>query len=170
MKDQKIPGQRENRQRARLCLRPFGSAHGQLGGGWWPRSTDLVTELETLAAAIRSRFGSPGQVHYHASMWAPVPPQADVDGQNVRLVDVRSLDSHTVVLLGASARRLRLLVVPPTVHRGTAHAVLRASAVANHTTSAEDILASNGVLDSDSGEALTAGRHSVNGMPGTGHR
>lgn len=150
MKNQHSPEQQDHRKRVRLSLRSSDSAPGQLDGGWWPRSTKLLAELETLAAAVRSRIGPLDQVQYRPDMWTPSPAQTHVDGLNVRLTGARSMDPQTILVRGTGARQLRLLVIPPTVHHGVAHAVLRASTTAGPTTTAADILASNGALDSDS--------------------
>jgi hypothetical protein len=55
----------------RLRLKPAHRSCGFVQGAWWPRSTDLSSELPSLLAALSLRFGSIDSVLYHESDWSP---------------------------------------------------------------------------------------------------
>jgi len=130
----------------RLRMKPPGAALGSVDGGWWPWSDDLVAELPVLVAALGARVGPVNRVSYHLDTWGTMARKAPVDGRMVRFEGFRSIDRHTVVVIGSDHRRVSLLVVPPDAPEGAARAALRSAAGHDSTASVADILAGNGVL------------------------
>jgi uncharacterized protein DUF5994 len=57
----------------RLRLKPARHRCGFVHGAWWPRSTQLTTELPLLLAAFASRLGRFDRAVYDENVWAPAP-------------------------------------------------------------------------------------------------
>ena len=57
----------------RMRLKPAHRSCGFVQGAWWPRSTELASELQSLLAALSLRIGSIDSVLYHESDWSPAP-------------------------------------------------------------------------------------------------
>jgi hypothetical protein len=129
----------------RLQMKPAGAARGHVAGGWWPWSNDPAAEFPVLVAALGAWVGPVNRVSYHLDTWGTVARKAPVDGRMVRFEGFRSIDPHTVVVIGSDHRRVSLLVVPPGIPGGAARAVLRSAADRDSTAGVADILASNGV-------------------------
>ena len=130
----------------RLRMKPDGAARGYVDGGWWPRSTDPAAEFPMLVSALGPWVGPVSRVSYHLDTWGSVARKVLVGGRIVRLEGFRSMDPHTVVVIGSDYRRVSLLVVPPDLPEGIARAVLRSAAGSDSIGSVGQILASNGVL------------------------
>jgi hypothetical protein len=130
----------------RLRMKPDGAARGYVDGGWWPWSIDPAAEFPMLVSALGPWVGPVSRVTYHLDTWGSVARKVLVGGRIVRLEGFRSMDPHTVVVIGSDYRRVSLLVVPPDIPAGVAGAVLRSAAGNDSTGSVEQILASNGVL------------------------
>lgn len=129
----------------RLQMKPAGAARGHVSGGWWPWSDDPAREFPVLVAAMGAWVGTVNRVSYHLDSWGEMARKAPVDGRMVRFEGFRSMDPHTVVVIGSDHRRVSLLVVPPGVAGGAARAALRAAADSDSTAGAEEILTSNGI-------------------------
>jgi hypothetical protein len=54
----------------RMRLKPAHLSCGFVQGAWWPRSTELTSELPSLLAALSLRVGSIDSVLYHESDWS----------------------------------------------------------------------------------------------------
>jgi len=67
----------------RLRLKPAHSSCGFVQGAWWPRSTELGSELPSLLAALSLRGGSIDSVLYHENDWSPAPPSIKHQGDQV---------------------------------------------------------------------------------------
>ncbi|MBE1468255.1 DUF5994 family protein [Kibdelosporangium phytohabitans] len=134
----------DSRTAPRLEMKPEGAAGGHVDGGWWPRSKDPGEEFPALLAALGTWVGPVSRVSYHLGTWSGIERKVTIDGRAVRFEGFHSMDHDTVVVIGADARRVSLLVVPPDTPGGMARAVLRASSALDSTASAADILASNG--------------------------
>jgi Family of unknown function (DUF5994) len=57
----------------RMRLKPAHRSCGFVQGAWWPRSTELASELPSLLAALSLRVGLIDSVLYHESDWSPAP-------------------------------------------------------------------------------------------------
>ncbi|MFD8737370.1 DUF5994 family protein [Streptomyces sp. NPDC059618] len=97
---------------------PTQSAQGhmprRIDGVWWPRSSDLVSELPRLLAGLPSGCGQVSSVLVDEAVWDPFPGRLLVADQVVRLR--RTTGRHvpsTVCLLAPGRGRWDLLVVPP---------------------------------------------------------
>ena len=88
-------------------------------GAWWPRSTELTSELPSLLAALSLRVGSIDSVLYHESDWSPAPLSIKHQGDQV-ILGAHQEWPNVVSLFGPRFGRLELLVVPP--HTESAHA------------------------------------------------
>ncbi|WP_434446799.1 DUF5994 family protein [Lentzea sp. E54] len=129
----------------RLRMKPAGAALVPVAGGWWPRSDDPAAEFPALIAALAAWVGPVNRLSYHLDTWGTVPRKAPVDGRTVRFEGFRSIDPHTVVVIGSDHRRVNLLVVPPGIPAGPARAALRSAADRDSTANVADILAGDGV-------------------------
>ncbi|GAA5169234.1 MULTISPECIES: DUF5994 family protein [Amycolatopsis] len=132
----------------RLQMKPAGAARGFVDGGWWPHSNDPAAEFPALVVALGASVGPVSRMSYHLDTWDAVARKMPVQGRVVRFGGFRSMDTHTVEVIGSDGRRVSLLVVPPGTPGGTARAVLRSAAASDSTASVADILASNGVTPS----------------------
>jgi hypothetical protein len=103
----------------RLQLKPAHRSCGFVQGAWWPRSTELTSELPSLLAALRLRVGSTDRVHFHESNWSPAPLSIRDHGDQIILCADQE-GPNIVSLFGPRFGRLELLVVPP--HTDPAHA------------------------------------------------
>jgi hypothetical protein len=130
----------------RLQMKPAGAALKPVAGGWWPWSDNPAAEFPALIAALGAWVGPVIRVTYHLDTWGEVARKAPVDGRMVRFEGFRTIDPHTVVVIGSDRRRVSLLVVPPGIPAGVASAVLRSVADRDSTASVADILSANGVL------------------------
>jgi hypothetical protein len=96
----------------RLALRPEPPVSPYLDGAWWPRSTNLATELPGLAASLSHRLGQVNLVGYHDDAWTDTPEQVEIAGRTVELQGFTSDEPNSVVLVG-KAHHIALLVIPP---------------------------------------------------------
>ncbi len=69
----------------RLRLKPAHRSCGFVQGTWWPRSTELTSELPTLLAALSLRVGAIDCVLYHEDDWSPAPLNIEHQGDHVSL-------------------------------------------------------------------------------------
>lgn len=132
----------------RLQMKPASVARGFVDGGWWPQSEDPDAEFPALAVALAARVGPVSRMSYHLDTWHAVARKMTIQGRMVRFGGFRSMDAHTVEVIGSDGRRVTLLVVPPGTPGGAARAVLRSAAGDDSTASVADILTSNGVTPS----------------------
>src|SRR3954466_3607878 len=97
----------------RMRLKPAHRSCGFVQGAWWPRSTELGSELPALLAALSLRFGSIDSVLYHESDWPPPPLSIKHQGDEV-IVSANQECPNVISLFGPRFGRLDLLVVSPT--------------------------------------------------------
>ncbi|MFI0960160.1 DUF5994 family protein [Streptomyces sp. NPDC021080] len=101
--------------RLRLAAQPAqGHMPRRIDGAWWPRSTDLTSELPRLLGALPPAWGQVSSVLVDEAVWDPFPGRLLVADQVVRLR--RTTSQHapsTVCLLAPGRGRWDLLVVPP---------------------------------------------------------
>ena len=97
----------------RLRLKPGRPASGFVHGGWWPRSTQLATELPGLLADLATRLGRIDRVVYDESFWVSTPLRIEVGGRSVILEASRDQSINSLSVIGQHFGKLVLLVVPP---------------------------------------------------------
>jgi Family of unknown function (DUF5994) len=123
----------------RIRLGPLTAQQTLLDGGWWPRSTDVYTELPDLVRAIDHRCGLVRRVVLSTAGWADHPRHIRVDGRTIR---VRFFDSQPITLATAmcdGGDRIDLLVVAPGESIDTAEAAMAMAATAENAVLPEDI-------------------------------
>jgi hypothetical protein len=96
----------------RMRLKPAHRSCGFVQGAWWPRSTELASELASLLAALSLRVGSIDSVLYHESDWSPAPLSIKHQGNQV-IASAHQEWPNVVSVFGPRFGRLDLLVVPP---------------------------------------------------------
>ena len=96
----------------RIRLKPAHRSCGFVQGAWWPRSTELTSELPSLLAALSLRVGSIDSVLYHESDWSPAPLSIKHQGDQV-ILSAHQEWPNVVSVFGPRFGRLDLLVVPP---------------------------------------------------------
>ncbi|MFD5520138.1 DUF5994 family protein [Streptomyces sp. NPDC127066] len=101
--------------RLRLSAQPAqGRMPRRIDGAWWPRSTDLTSELPRLLGGLPPGWGHISSVLVDEAVWAPFPGRLLVADQLVRLHRATSRHApSTVCLLAPGRGRWDLLVVPP---------------------------------------------------------
>jgi uncharacterized protein DUF5994 len=112
----------------RLELIDPRASHSTLDGAWWPRTTDLGTELAPLLEELSRRGIRATRVAFNPDSWAEAPRRLRVGDRTVRLGWFRHLDPHLLNLTGDLRRgRVDLLVVPPDSTRTTARRAFSAA-------------------------------------------
>jgi hypothetical protein len=129
------PGRRP--LRLRLAEHP---GQGQLDGGWWPRSRDLVVELRELVDDFPPSRGRISRVIFSPPDWDPAPRRIPVANGHVRAGSFPGVDTHVVDLKLSDRSVLRLLVVPPDLSADQGDEALLAAATSGHGHSAASIL------------------------------
>ena len=100
----------------RLRLKPADQRFGSVQGGWWPRSTQLTTELPLLLAALWSRLGRFDRVVYDQNAWAPAPLHLRFRSSEVVLDSSADRSINTISLI-RKARRKRCPPGGPPIHQ-----------------------------------------------------
>jgi quercetin dioxygenase-like cupin family protein len=86
----------------------------ELDGVWWPRSLDLVAELQPLLEALPTNGRHARGVMYNLGAWNEAPHKVTIDGRVIKLGGYRMLDPDVVHLTASgTSRPLVLRVVPP---------------------------------------------------------
>ena len=111
----------------RWQLTPHALTSKRLDGAWWPRSTQLSTELPALVTALSERLGELAVVGYHRNAWTPVPEQLRVAGETITLPGLTS-DEPATHLADRYGRCVTLQVIPPAAHGAVARETLDAAA------------------------------------------
>jgi hypothetical protein len=108
------PSPAGRRDAVRLALIDPPAARTTLDGAWWPRTSDLSTELPPLLEELSRRGIRATRVAYNPDAWAAAPRRLRVGDRTVRLGWFRHLDPQLLDLTGDLGRgRVDLLVVPP---------------------------------------------------------
>jgi hypothetical protein len=123
----------------RLRLKPAHRSCGFVQGAWWPRSTELATELPSLLAALSLRVGSIDSVLYHESNWSPAPLSINHRGDQV-IVSADQEWPNVVSVFGPRFGRLDLLVVPPYTEPTFAYSAVMAAASVNDASTPDQLL------------------------------
>lgn len=110
----------------RLALCGHSTLPDTVDGAWWPKSTDLKTELPDLVAVFGRWLGPVHRVVYDRSTWQPAPSRI-IRGHSAIAVDPYSLvASDTIYLMGTHSRNAVLYVVPPETAADVVHRILGA--------------------------------------------
>jgi len=120
----------------RLQFDPNEPAELYLDGAWWPRSTELSSELPPLLTALTARLGPVVLIGYRRGAWDPAPDHLDLAGHAVHLQGFVSSDPPTLVLVDDSGGRVTIRVVPPETDGATAAELM--AAAATHRTVGHD--------------------------------
>ncbi|WP_239177908.1 DUF5994 family protein [Actinoplanes octamycinicus] len=123
----------------RLRLEPTCSTHTLLDGGWWPRSTDPVTELPGLVLAIDTLRGPVTRLILSADGWNTHPQRLGVAGRVLRLGYFTSQVPSLLTAICANRSRVDLLVVPPHTTAAAAGAAMILAATASNLIHAQHI-------------------------------
>ena len=83
-----------------------------MDGAWWPRTRDLAAELPPLLTALTDRVGTVAVVGYHLNAWSHAGPQLNTGSGTIILQGFTADDPQTILIIGASGRRVTLVVVP----------------------------------------------------------
>ncbi|WP_166347378.1 DUF5994 family protein [Phytoactinopolyspora limicola] len=120
-------------------------------GAWWPRSSDLATELPALVAALSRRGFIVARVAYHQTSWNNgVGKKLATGGTTVQLGWFRTIDPHLVSLTSRHGNyRLDLLVVPADSSPLLAERVFATIQHDNHHNRASDILAAHAPVQAE---------------------
>ena len=123
----------------RMRLKPAHRSCGFVQGAWWPRSTELTSELPSLLAALSLRVGSIDSVLYHESDWSPAPLSIKHQGDQV-IASAHQEWPNVVSVFGPRFGRLDLLVVPPYTEPTHAYTVVMTAASVNDASTPDQLL------------------------------
>jgi hypothetical protein len=123
----------------RMRLKPAHGSCGFVQGAWWPRSTELASELPSLLAALSLRIGSIDSVVYHESDWSPEPLSIKHQGDQV-ILSAHQAWPNVVSLFGPRFGRLDLLVVSPHTEPTHAYNVVTTAASVNDASTPDQLL------------------------------
>jgi len=123
----------------RMRLKPAHRSCGFVQGAWWPRSTELGSELPGLLAALSLRVGSIDSVLYHENDWSPAPLGIKHQGHQV-IITAHQEWPNVISLFGPRFGRLDLLVVPPYTESTHAYNVLTKAASVNDASTPDRLL------------------------------
>lgn len=124
----------------RLRLKPADQCRGFVQGAWWPRSTQLITELPAVMAALSLRLGNIDRVIYDENDWAPAPSRIELSGYAVTLESRCDQPANTLSLIGERFGKLDLLVVPPYTNPARAYRAVVAAADPDDASTADELL------------------------------
>ena len=123
----------------RMRLKPAHRSCGFVQGAWWPRSTELTSELPSLLAGLSVRVGSIDSVLYHESDWSPAPLSIKHQGDQV-ILSAHQEWPNIVSVFGPRFGRLDLLVVPPYTEPTHAYNVVTTAASVNDASTPDQLL------------------------------
>jgi len=123
----------------RIRLKPAHRSCGFVQGAWWPRSTELTSQLPSLLAALSLRVGSIDSVLYHESDWSPAPLSIKHQGDQV-ILSAHEEWPNVVSVFGPRFGRLDLLVVPPYTEPTHAYNVVTTAASVNDASTPDQLL------------------------------
>ncbi|TCJ23355.1 DUF5994 family protein [Nocardioides jejuensis] len=95
-------------------------------GDWWPESRVLEDELSHLFALWPPSAGEITRVLYSPPDWDDHPRSAPVPGRRVKTGSFPRDDTHQLVLVMRTGRRLAIGVIPPGTAAGEAAELLAA--------------------------------------------
>lgn len=107
-----------------MRLKPEDRHSDYIDGAWWPRSTDLATELPELLAALTTRLGPVDRIVYDPDSWTPPPRQVTVAEQSISLEPYRFQLRNTMYVVGSNSAVTVLRVILPSTDGRTAHSAM----------------------------------------------
>jgi hypothetical protein len=127
-------------------MKPASPRPAQLDGGWWPRTTDLTTELPALVAAMGDRRGAVSHVLLNAANWdMPHPARMSAGGRSLRLGWFTSQPACLMTMICEFGEdRFDVLIVPTDTSPASATTAMTAAGDGNNTCSAEALLTPSG--------------------------
>jgi hypothetical protein len=123
----------------RMRLKPAHRSCGFVQGAWWPRSTELGSELPSLLAALSLRMGPIHSVLYHEEDWSPAPLSIKHQGNQVILGSHQEWP-NVISAFGPRLGRLDLLVVPPYTEPTQAYNIVTTAASVNDVSTPNQLL------------------------------
>ena len=127
-------------QGLRLRLKPGDQRFGSVQGAWWPRSSQLTTELPPLLAALSSRLGCFDRVVYDENAWAPAPSRLIFRGILLALDSSPDRSINTISLIREHAENVVLLVVPPHTSPTRAYTAVMTAAKPDDVSTTDELL------------------------------
>jgi hypothetical protein len=127
-------------QGLRLRLKPGRQPGGLVQGAWWPRSTQLATELRELLDVLASRSGRIERVIYDETLWASTPLRIEARGHSVILEASRDQSINTLSVIGEQFGKLVLLVVPPYTKPVRAYTAVMTASNPEDCSTADELL------------------------------
>lgn len=125
----------------RLRMTPRLIHANSLDGAWWPRSTDLIKELAPLLLAVSKRIGRIRGVLLNQDEWLPTPVDWTPPGNHrVRIGWYGHQEAHMAVLIGDSAKRVDLLVIPTDSDAPNAFAAMALATTMGNTLTGPEAL------------------------------
>ncbi|QDQ89390.1 hypothetical protein FND50_00430 [Rhodococcus sp. WB9] len=109
----------------RLLLRARGEVSEGVDGAWWPRTTNLTTELHDLISALTDRVGTTERVTFD---WNSLSiSQRGIDRQDGIEVSGPDPDQPPDIMyvFGTDGRRLDILIVGPSTDADNAFEAMR---------------------------------------------
>ncbi|WP_306364018.1 DUF5994 family protein [Nocardia sp. CC227C] len=108
----------------RLSLRPDSASSGYLDAVWWPRSSDITTELPHLITALRPRTGSVWRTVFDPRAWAPAERNLLLDNRTIRLDPYPFELFGTIYLCGVDGTVIVVQTIPADADAPIARAML----------------------------------------------
>lgn len=124
----------------RLRMTPRLIHANRLDGAWWPRSSDLIKELPPLLDAVAKRIGRVRGVLLNQDEWLPTPVDWTPAGNRVRIGWYGHQEAHMAVLIGDSAKRVDLLVIPSADDPASASAAMTLATTMGNTLTGPETL------------------------------
>lgn len=124
----------------RMRLKPADQRFGSVQGAWWPRSTQLTTELPLLLAALWPRLGRFDRVVYDENAWAPAPLHLRFRSSEVVLDSSPDRSINKISLIRKDAESLVLLVVPPCTTPTRAYTAVMTAAKPDDVSTTDELL------------------------------
>ncbi|UAK32483.1 DUF5994 family protein [Nocardia asteroides] len=119
----------------RLRLKPKAERGDYIDGAWWPRSTELTTELPDLLAVLTVRLGPVWRVVYDPTGWSDAPRQTTVHGGNTVRLDSYPFEMwNTMYVFGRDNDLIVLRVIPSATDDDVAHTALMAAVAPGSAT------------------------------------
>ena len=107
-----------------MRLKPEDRHSDYIDGAWWPRSTDLATELPELLAALTTRLGRVDRIVYDPDSWSPPPRQVTVAEHSIGLEPYRFRLRNTMYVAGSNSTVTVRRVILPSTDSRTAHSAM----------------------------------------------
>ncbi|HZQ33916.1 MAG TPA: DUF5994 family protein [Mycobacterium sp.] len=124
----------------RLRLKSGHRSRGFVQGGWWPWSTELMSELPALLAALWPRVGRIDRVIYDENSWATTSLRIEFRAHSVILDGSGDQSANTLSVIGPQFGTSDLLVVPPYTDSARAYAAVVAAADPDDVSTPDDLL------------------------------